>query len=71
VQTYQVGGGKTVGDPPTDPMPENGHWAHDRQGRVPDSGPIQEDRCKERTRLGETKIGWKAHPGGGEAANRG
>jgi len=71
VQTCYVGGGKTVGDPPTDPMPKNGHRAHDRRGRVPDRRPIQENRSKERARQGETKVGWKAHPGGGEAANRG
>jgi len=71
VQTCQVGGGKTVGDPATDLMPENGHWAHDRRGRVPDGGPIQEDWSKERTRQGERKVGWKAHPEGGEVANCG
>jgi len=64
VQTCYVGGEKTVGDPPTVPMPENGHRAHDRQGRVPDNGPIHENRSKERARQGETKGGWKAHPGG-------
>jgi len=52
-------------------MPENGHRAHDRLGRDPDGGSIQEDWGKERTRQGETKVGWKAHPGGGEAADRG
>jgi len=40
VQTCYVGGEKTVGDPPTDPMPENGHPAHDRRGKVPHSAPI-------------------------------
>jgi len=71
VQTSYVGGGEAAGDPPTDPMPENGHRAHDRQGRVPESGPIQKNRSKERTRQGETEVGWKAYPGGGEVANRG
>jgi len=52
-------------------MPKNGNWAHERWGRVPDSGPILKDRGNERTRPGKTKKGWKAHPGGGEAANRG
>jgi len=45
-------------------MPEDGHSAHDRRGRVPDSGSIEEDWSKERTRQGETKVGGKAHPGG-------
>ena len=40
-------------------------------GGAPDSGPIQKDRSKERTRQGETKVGGKAHPRGGEAADRG
>jgi len=40
VQTRYGGGGITVGDPPTDPMPEDGHRAQDRGGRVPDSRPI-------------------------------
>jgi len=40
VQTCYVGGGETDGDPPTDPMPKNGHRAHDGWGRVPNSGPI-------------------------------
>jgi len=71
VQTCQVGGGEAVGDPSTDPMPKNRHWAHDRRGRVPDSGPIQKDRSKKRTRQGETKVGRKAYPRGGEAADRG
>ena len=52
-------------------MPENGHWAHDRRGRVPDSGPIQKDWSKERTRQGEAEVGGKAHPRGGEAADCG
>ena len=52
-------------------MPENRHWAHDRRGRVPDSGSIQEDWSEERTRQGETKVGGKAHSGGGEAADCG
>jgi len=52
-------------------MPENRHWAHDRRGRVPDSGPVQKDWSKERTRQGEAKVGGKAHPRGGEAADRG
>ena len=30
VQICYVGGEKLVGDPPTDPVLENGHWAHDR-----------------------------------------
>ena len=51
-------------------MTEDGHQAHDRWGRVPDSRPIQENRSKERTRQGETKVGWVAHPGGGEVVNR-
>jgi len=71
VQTCYVGGGETVGDPPTDPVPENGHRTHDGRGRVPDSGPIQENWSKERTRQGETKVGWQANPRGGEAAERG
>ena len=37
VQTYRVGGRKTVSDPPIDPTPENGHPVHDRWGRNPDS----------------------------------
>ena len=40
-------------------------------GGVPDSGPIKENWTKERTRQGETKIRWEAHPKGGEAADRG
>ena len=52
-------------------MPENGHRAHDRRGRVPDGGPIYKNRGKERTRQGEREVGWEAHPGGGEATNRG
>ena len=71
METCQVGGGEAVGDPPTDPMPKNRHWAHDRRGRAPYSGPIQKDRSKERTREGETKVGGKAHPRGGVAADRG
>ena len=71
MQTCEVGGRKTIGDPPTDPMPEDRHLAHDRRGRVPDGGPIQKDWSKERTRQGETKVGGKAHPRGGEAADRG
>jgi len=45
-------------------MLEDGHRAHDRRGRVPDSGPIKENWSKERTRLGERKVEWKAHHGG-------
>jgi len=52
-------------------MPENRHWANDRRGRVPDSRSIQEDWIKERTLQGETKVGGKADPGGGEAADSG
>jgi len=40
VQTCYVGGGKAVGHPPADPVPENGHLAHDRRGGVPDSRTI-------------------------------
>jgi len=40
VQTCYVGGGETVGDRPIDPLPENGHRAYDRRGRVPNSGPV-------------------------------
>jgi len=40
VQVRYVGRGEAVSYPPTDPMPKNGHGAHDRRGRVPDSGPI-------------------------------
>jgi len=39
-------------------------------GGVPDSSTIQENWGQERTGQGETKAGGKAHPGGGEAANR-
>jgi len=52
-------------------MPENSLWAHDRRGRVPEGGSIQKDWSKERTRQGETKVGGKAHPRGGEAADCG
>jgi len=38
---------------------------------VPHSRLIQENWSKERTRQGETKVRWKAHPGGREAADRG
>ena len=71
MQTCKVGGRKAIGDPPTDLMPKNRHLAHDKRGRVPDSGPIQKDWSKERTRQGEAKVGGKAHPRGGEAADRG
>ena len=43
MQTCCVGGGKTVGDPLTDPAPEHGHRAHDGRGEAPNSRPIQED----------------------------
>ena len=71
MQTSYVGGAETVSGPPTDPMPENGHRSHDTRGRVPDSGPVEKNRSKERMRQGETKVEWKAHPQGGEAANHG
>jgi len=71
LQTCYVGGGKTIGDPPTDPVPKNGHRTHDRWGRVPDSGSVKENWSKKRTRQGVTEIGRKAHPWGGEAADPG
>jgi len=52
-------------------MPENGHRAHDGRWGGPNRGPVQENWSKERTRQGETKVGWKAHPRRGEAADRG
>ena len=52
-------------------MPENGHRAHDGRWGGPNRGPIQEDWGKELMGQGETKVGRKAHPGGGEAADRG
>jgi len=43
VQTSRVGGGKTVGDPPTDPTPKDGHWVHDGWGGAPNSRPVKEN----------------------------
>ena len=37
-------------------------------GGVQDRGPIKQTRSKERTCQREAEVGWKAHPGGGEAA---
>jgi len=64
MQTSCVGGEKTVSDPPTDPSPKDGHRVQDGRRGVPDSGPIEENWSKERTRQGEAKVGWKAIPGG-------
>jgi len=44
VQTSCVGGGKIVGDPPTDPTPKDGHGVHDSRGGAPHSRPVQEKR---------------------------
>jgi len=71
IQTCCVGGAKAVSDPPTDPSPKDGHRVQDGRRGVPESGPIQENGSKARTRQGETKVWWKAHPGGREAVNRG
>ena len=36
MQTYCVGGEKTIGDPPTDPSPKDGHRVQDgRGGSIP------------------------------------
>jgi len=69
VQARCVGGGKAVGDPPTGLSPKSGHWVHNRWG-APNSRPVQEYWGQERACLGETKVGGKAHPRRGEAANR-
>ena len=49
----------------------NGYRAHDGRWGGPNCGSIQENWSKERTRQGETNVGRKAHPRGGEAADRG
>ena len=64
MQTCYVGRGKTIGDPPTDPVPKHGHRTHHRRGRVADSRPVKENWSEKRTRQGETKVGRKAHPRG-------
>ena len=40
-----VSGGKTVGDPPTDLTPKDGHWVHDSWGGAPNSKPVQENQA--------------------------
>ena len=64
MQTCSVGGRETVGDPPTDPMPENGHWVNDSLGGLQIANPYRRigarrERAKERQRQGGRPI-----PGG-------
>ena len=71
MQTGCVGGGKTVRDPPRDPMPKDGHWVHDSLGGAPNGRPVQETRGKERLCQRETEVWRKAHSRSGEAADSG
>jgi len=64
MQTYCVGGEKTVGDPPADPSPKNGHLVHDGRGGLHTTDlyrtiGARSERARERQRWGGRPI-----PGG-------
>jgi len=64
MQTCCVGGGKTISDPPAEPMPKNRHWVHDGRGGFQTADPYRRigarrKRAKERHRWGGSRI-----PGG-------
>jgi len=44
VQTSRVGHGKTVGDPPTDPIPKDGHSVHASRGGALNNRPVEENQ---------------------------
>ena len=48
MQTYCIGGEKTVGDQPTDPSPKDGHRVQDGWGGALSHRSVQENRGQER-----------------------
>jgi len=71
VQARCVGGGKGVGDPPTDQTPKDRHRVHEGQGGTPNSRLLQEYWGQRRSCQGVRKVGGEAHTPRGDVANSG
>jgi len=60
MQTCLVGGEKTIGDPPTDPLPQEGHWVQDGRGGLHTTDQYR--RIGARSKRARDRQRWGARP---------